>query len=162
MFLLKYVLILSLPSSGGQKVNEDCGNFKCSFSTHKLVKTAESVYCLETASSRQPKPMFLAKIQCDSENIALPIPESKEENQELYNSIHDVFGPPFKGLIALQGERKNGKFVKNNGEELTYFNWVAGAPTSNSKQNYIGKIFTCFLIRHILSTSLISIVRGDV
>ena len=151
MLLLKYVLVLSLSSSGGQKVNEDCGNFKCSFSTHKLVKTAKSVYCLET-SNRQSKPMFVAKIQCDKENTALPIPESKEENQELYNSIRDVFGPLFKDLIALQGERKNGKFVKNNGEELTYFNWVAGAPTSNSKQNYIGKIFTCFLIKHILST----------
>ena len=147
MFLLKFVLVLSLPSSGGQKVNEDCGNFKCSFSTHKLVKTAKSVYCLETASSRTSGPRFFGKMQCDNKNAAFPIPESKEENQELYDNIRKIFGPPkiFDGLIALQGKRENGKFVKNNGEELTYFNWVAGAPTSNSAQSYIGKILYVFI-----------------
>ena len=81
-------------------------------------------------------------MKCEIQNAALPLPENKEENQELHKNVREMFGSGFTGLIALQAQKIDNKFVKDNKEELTYYNWANGSPTNNLKfpKHFIGKI----------------------
>ena len=146
MLLFVYILVLDLPlfncKVSVKPVDENCETFSCTFSKKKMYQVDKTVYCLKSFHDLATEKISDAKIKCELQNAALPLPENKEENQELHKNVREIFGPGFSGLIALQAQKTGNKFVKDNKEELTYYNWAYGYPTNNLNfpKHFIGKI----------------------
>ena len=59
--------------------------------------------------------------QCTNDNARLPIPTSDEEN-DFYFYLHNRDNK-YGGWIGINDETKEGKWVTDNREELSWFSW---------------------------------------
>ena len=146
MLLFVYILVLDLPffnrKVSAELVNQNCGTFSCTSNKKKLYQVDKTVYCLEFFHRLATEKIYNVKMKCEIQNAALPLPENKEENQELYKNVREIFGAGFYGLIALQARKVGNKFLKFDKKELTYYNWANGSPSNNLKfpKQFVGKI----------------------
>ena len=140
--MLLFVYILVFGSIYPKLSAENCGTFYCTFTQKKIYQVDKTIYCLGYSHGLDVKKVYHASGKCLMQNAALPLPENKEENQELYKNVREIFGHGFNGLIALQARKVGNKFLKFNKKELTYYNWANGSPSNNLKfpKQFVGKI----------------------
>ena len=140
--MLLFVYILVFGSVYPKVSTENCGTFSCTFTKKKIYQVGKTVYCLDSPHGLDLEKIYHANSRCLMQNAALPLPESKEENQEIYKNVREIFGSGFYGLIALGARKVGNKFLKFNKKEVTYHNWANGSPSNNLNfpKQFVGKI----------------------
>ena len=70
-----------------------------------------------------------AERACQELSAKLPLPENQKQNDDMLNAFKQIV---LNGLIVigLNDKEHEGKWVKSNGENVTYFNWDKNEPNN--------------------------------
>ena len=79
--------------------------------------------------------MDQAESACKSRGGKLPLPENANENADLLNAFKTVRPQVGVVMIGMSDLKSEGKWMKSNGEPVTYFNWATGEPNDAKIMN---------------------------
>ena len=83
--------------------------------------------------------MDQAERECQERGAKLPLPENEKQNEDMLNAFNEMTYGLYNGtynyydsriVLGLNLKENEGKWVKSNGENVTYFNWDRNEPNS--------------------------------
>ena len=81
--------------------------------------------CFQYVGKRQPQD---SQSICKKIGGKVPLPKNTQENNDLVNGFRSLSNDIKFAILGLWDTSSEGKFLKFNGEKLTYTNWDTGEP----------------------------------